>query len=71
MKNLKVNVSLKTFEGVIENREIILLIGKDDNLDESLQMIFGCWFHILEYTTEILENYVYISKNYIKEYDRN
>jgi hypothetical protein len=43
-----------------------VILADQDNLNEFVQMMYGCWFDIIRFDAEEA-NMVHISKNYIKQ----
>lgn len=60
---LKVITKLKTHgSDKIETQEMLVVLTKEENLDFLIQMTYGCWYDIIEYTYEPIE--IYVSKKY-------
>jgi len=43
-----------------------VILADDDDLNEFIQMMYGCWFDVVSFEYEEA-NMVHISKNYIKQ----
>lgn len=43
-----------------------VILADNDNLSEFVQMMYGCWFDVINFEYEEA-NMVHISKNYIKQ----
>jgi len=43
-----------------------VILADNDDLDEFIQMMYGCWFDVISFEYEEA-NMVHISKNYIKQ----
>lgn len=46
----------------IEIREMLMVITKEDNLELLIQMAYGSWYDIVEYTYEPIE--IHVSERY-------
>lgn len=63
MKSLKITTKIKEFgSDKVEVREMFMAIATEDNLDELVQMAYGCWYDIVEYTYEPIE--IHVSERY-------
>ena len=67
MKVYKVTTRLKELSNSkVETKEDTVVLANDDDLYDFVQMMYGCWFDILDFEYEEGDS-VHISKNFIKQ----
>lgn len=67
MRIYKVKVWLSDYVNDFpEIKETTMILGKEDELEEMVQMAYGSWFDILNYEFEE-GNQIMVSKNYLIE----
>ena len=65
-KRLKITAKLKKFDATVEETEIFFaILTEQDDIDICVQMVYGCWYQIISYTTEPVD--IFVSENYCKE----
>lgn len=70
MKAYIVKTKLRSHSGLIQKLkdvEDVLIIHENDNLNELLQMKYGCWYDIIDYQTEEITTEITISKTILIE----
>jgi len=66
MKSYNVKTTVKKYGNTNEEVfEKVMIIGDSDELDEFIQMTYGCWYEIISFDSEEVQ--VGISKTFIKE----
>jgi hypothetical protein len=62
-RSLKVTVKVKEHgSDKVEIREMLMVITIEDDLEELVQMAYGSWYHIVEYTYEPIN--IHVSERY-------
>ncbi len=63
MRSLKVTTKIKEHgSNKIETREMLMVITIEDDLEQLVQMAYGSWYDIVEYTYEPIE--IHVSERY-------
>ena len=63
MRSLKVTTKIKEHgSDKIESREMLMVITVEDSLEQLVQMAYGSWYDIVNYTYEQIE--IHVSERY-------
>jgi len=66
MKAYNVKTRLKKHgERIWDRCEKVMILSDEDDLDEFVQMTYGCWYEIISFDSEEIQ--VGISKTYLRE----
>lgn len=67
IRRLKVTTEAKKFDSdIIETFVMYVVITDKDNLDTLVQMSYGSWYDIMNYSYEEIDIDIHVSDNYCK-----